>query len=327
MNISEIKNLLAPCCQPCLSQEMAAILFEAIANTQGEFVPLPPVLFSGYAGLGKTHAVGIIKSILEPYGYDYLEIPVACNPSIFAKALLDKLSADSPCIIFVDEIHALPKTTRQILKLVTETGGKIKEVPLQLGKDNWNITINPAKHLFIAATNEALKDSALSGTSGRFTALQFMPYNDAGKAVITLAQTKHLFPGFEFTEDTLKTFIENVRPFARSIAGAIRALRIMSRHELNLSTPAGIIAALKASGYIRGGWTLQHLEILRFLNAGPRQVQEIGAGPLKGADQATTQQFLSELMQEAYLRTETGKKIITPSGQAFVKSFLKTKKA
>ena len=327
MQITEIQDALAPCCQHGLTYDASAIILDAIDNAEGiSNIPLPPVFFSGYAGLGKTHALDVIADLLKPYNFDVIRIPVECKPSVFCKILIDSIESKQPCIIFCDEMHSLPAATRNYLKMIAETQGKVKEISLPLGREEFKVTINPALHWIIGASNEAVKDSALIGSSGRFRTIQFLPYNDAGKQVIFRLLCPQYAPGMEFTEEMEAFALDNVRPFARSIKSMIQALRTQVRLGNDVSDVAGVKQALIQSGYIKGGWSQNHLKILLFIDKGPRQVQEICAGPLQGADQATAQAYLSELMQATLVRTDNGKKVITAEGQAFLKSFVKKKK-
>jgi hypothetical protein len=209
------------------------------------------------------------------------------------------------------------------LKLLTETGGKVKEISLPIGKEEFKVTVNPALHLFIGASNETIKDTALVGSSGRFKSLQFMPYSDAGKRVLFHLMSPTYARGIEFPESVLEIMVRNVRPFARSIKSLLQSIRARAVHGQDVITDNGIKAALVASGYRPGGWTEKHLKVLLFIDKAPRQVMEISAGPLQGASQGDTQSILAELMQGMLVRTENGKKIITSEGQTYLKNLKK----
>lgn len=325
MQIQEIQSMLASICQDCAENELSAIVLDFVENIEGGFIPLCNVFLSGYAGLGKTRAVEVIAKILARYGVQLVQVPIACNASVFSKLVIDNLDVNSPCLFFIDEMHTLPIQARNLLKLITETGGQIKEIPVQMGKEEFRVTVNPAIHWFIGASNEAVKDTALVGASGRFKTLQFFPYNEERKASIFAAMLPHYGQGLELTPEMQALCLRNVRPFARSIKNLIQALRMRQRLGNQITDEKAVQKALKESGYLKGGWQAQHLAILLFMDKAPRQVQEIQQGPLKGADLATAQAYLSELMQESYVRTDNGKKIITREGQAFLASFKKSK--
>ena len=328
LSIPQIQEILAPCCQPALRETVSVVLSDAIQNVvDGECTPLQPLFFSGFAGLGKTHAAELIAETLKPYGFDFVQIPIGCKSSVLAKILVDNLDKNYPVFFFLDELHALKDPiARNLLKTVTETGGKIKEVTIQLGREEHKATVNPALHLFIGASNEAIKDSALVGASGRFLDVQFLPYNAAGVQILfNLLRPKYL-PGIALEPEAEAVALRNVRPFARSITVLQRAIRTRYKLGDEVSTAEGMANALSTAGYIPGGWTRRHLSVLVFIDKAPRQVQEISNGPLMGSAEGATQGLLSELMQALLIRTEGGKKIITSEGQAFLKQFRVAKK-
>lgn len=328
LSIAQIQTLLAPCCQPALRETASVVLLDAIENvTNDGSVALPPLFFSGFAGLGKTHAAELIAEALQPYGFEFIQIPIGCKSSVLAKILVDSLDSRAPVIFFLDEMHALKdQASKNLLKTVTETGGKVKEIRVQIGREEFQATVNPSRHLFIGASNEAIKDTALVGASGRFLDVQFLPYNAAGiKVLFDLLKPKYLV-NTEITPEAEAVALRNVRPFARSIKVLQQTIRRQVKLGMAVGTAEGMTDALAAAGYIPGGWTKRHLSVLLFIDRAPRQVQEISNGPLMGSAEGMTQGLLSELMQASLIRTENGKKIVTAEGQSFLKQFKSKKK-
>ncbi len=328
--LDSLITTLSSTCQPVMVREIASMALDAIGGT----APLPPVHFSGYAGLGKTYAVETkLMEVLAPEGWTFVACPVGCAPSVFNRLLVDYCADNDrggKVVIFVDEIHALPKQTKNLLKIATETGGKRKSYSVPIGREEFDVTIDPTRHWFISASNESVRDSALVGGSGRFMELAFLPYDETGKATIAAALLPiHGGSEVKVSKDSFALALANVRPFARSIASQIRHLRIAARHGARLDTKAGMALALRESGYYPGGWTSVHIDILRYLAVAPngRQVQEIARGPGKGRDRDTVRGLLDELTQgDLIITNQAGRKQYTKAALALLQSIDKARK-
>lgn len=314
----EIKKLLAEfagVCQPAVSRTVASVCQDALTGR----IPLPPLHLSGYAGLGKTHMVeNVLVPLLEPSGFQLVSLPPG-----FTLGQLKKVLTFLPdkAIVFMDEVHAADRKALNLIKAATETSGRIKTLSLTMGKEEVEAVIDPTKHLFVSASNESLRDSALVGASGRFLDLAFVPYDDKGKSSIFRSLFPLYAPGIELSEDAEKVLVRNVRPFARAIKAMIQEVRIECKMGGDLTNEAGAKKALAKSGYYPNGWRKVHVDILRFCaKAGDgRQVQEIAMGPGKGADRKTVQGHLDELMQgELVITLANGRKGATDAGVKYL---------
>lgn len=323
-SIASAVELLAPSCQPAMVYEMAAYVDDALHCS----APLPPTHLSGYAGLGKTHAIEslLYEKILKPAGWNFAPVPVACVPSVWNKMIVERCGEydRNPTLFFIDEIHALPKQTKNLIKIATETGGKEKTYTVPISREEFTVTIRPQMHWFISASNESVKDSALVGGSGRFTELAFLPYDEKGKEIIFSALLPIYGKGqVKLIPETKGIALKNVRPFARSIKNMIIALRVAIMHGGRVDTVTGIATALRDAGYFPGGWTKTHIDILRYLSQAPmgRQVQEIAMSPCRGRDRDTVRGLLDELLQgDLVVTNPSGRKQYTKRALELLKA-------
>lgn len=323
--LKAIITLLAPLCQSKVTEIVSVVLLDLILNiTAGKKSPLLNLLFTGYAGLGKTNCVEVICNYLgqenltidgeEVLGWEAVErvdIPTGCTLAQLKAIIVQHCQPGAPPVIFfADEAQSMPEASRNFLKTITETGGKIKTFTVYLAKEEMEITINPFRQWFILATNESVKDSALSGASGRFTEVQFLPYDDKGKLTIWNAVFPRLALGDLELSDELRTMaLRNCRPFARAIQTMVRVLRIRAIHETShgrkIDSPESLKNALVMAGYFPGGWTKEDIAVIRYCAASSmgRQVQEIGCTALHGKDNKATKQVLDGLMQGGMIIT------------------------
>lgn len=322
MTIKEIVSAFSPTYQAVMAREISSITYDFISNLEsGTQIPLQHIHISGYAGLGKTHAVSLIARTMKAYGVSLVEIPPGVSPAVLSKMLVDCIESRDPVIIYADEIHTWGKLSKNILKVFSETGGKLKEITLPVGKEEFTVTVNPFIHWFITSSNESVKDSALVGASGRFLETQFVPYDKEGKEGILRALLPQYGQGISIPEKLIPVLVKNVRPFARAIKSMIQSLRVAAVHGANLETAEGLVTALKDNGYEPGGWSRVHIEILRYVATSPvgRQVQEIAMSACKGRDRDSVRFLLDELLHGNLIVTlPNGRKGHTPDGLALL---------
>lgn len=324
MKLNEIKSALESACQPIARRELAIMASDALTGN----APLPPVILTGFAGLGKSHLAEslLFRGVLEPNGWEICIIPPAASASQLIKALVDFAGeGDVRKVLFwLDEVHSLPAATRNVLKAVTETGGKAKDFNFPLGKENFSVRVDPRRHWFLAASNEAVRDTALVGASGRFMPLQLVPYSESDKGTIFDALLP-IYAGKELghlSPELRAVCLRNCRPFARSIKRLIQELRMERIGGNPMKEPADIGKALARAGYLPGGWRREHIAVLRYVAqaANGRQVQEIAAAPLKGMDPKGASEVLSEMLQgELIVTFANGRKGASQAGVDYVK--------
>jgi len=309
-----VREKLSLTCQDVMTKDVASVVHDALEGK----MPLSPLFFSGFAGLGKTYGVDLIAEILP---HRLISLPPGFTAKTLKKALVDY--STEPFILFMDEAHDIESGCRNILKAITETNGKCKDFKLAIGTEEYTITIDPRKHLFIMASNEPVKDSALVGASGRFRDCQFVPYNDKGKKAILSTLAAQYLPGVNFPAPIRDIICRNVRPFARSMKMMLERLRTEEKAGADLTTENGVKAAIAAAGYFPGGWRGEHIAILKFLASSEngRQVQEIAQGPMRGASTGQASATLAELMQGDLIVTlGNGRKAATETAVKLLKS-------
>ena len=334
--IKTLNAMIASWHQPRISDSMFQILSDALT---GGF-PIQPLALTGYAGLGKTYVAGEIAKFLEkntPENRVLKFIPVQpnCTNAQLREHLIRNCEppekGPGKCVVFFfDEAHNLPEGTRNLLKTVTETSGKSKTFSLPAGQTNRDIVIDPTRHFFIIATNESLQDSALVGASGRFSDLQFLPYDREGIIGIMAAAISSYLVKDRIENVKIPTgkafldfIIDNVRPFARSINEIVKKMRIFALQGNKLLSVADAKKFLQFARVFPQGYTQDHIDILIYIGRTPagRQVQEIAQSALHGADTNTAKGFLVELMQGRLIITlNNGRKGLTEEGRTYLKS-------
>ena len=321
MKLSEIKSIMSTTFQRVATVEISQLIEDAILGDRY----LRPYILKGFAGLGKTHLVEKMREILEKFGYDYKEIPVGCTASQFWTILRD---AKEYTFFFGDECHELG--CKNQLKAVTETGGKAKTLYPTIGKETIELVIDPSKWIFVLASNESLKDSALAGSTGRFHALTLEPYEDDARKSLIKTMAKAYSVNLPHSQECLDLLSGNVRPFARAIKNLVLDINVHSRDkEKTIKGIQDLKAALLDRDYYKGGFKKVHIDVMKFLgkDANGRQVKEIAQSALNGLDIKDVQSILDELMQANFLKTTTtGKKILTQQGVDYLTS-LATPKA
>jgi len=319
-----IKTALLCICQPTLIAEFATWIKDA---REGK-VALPPLFFSGYAGLGKTHAFGVFAALLPEF--TVVEPKGKLTLGAFKKLLVDYCAEGSSykILFFLDEMHDLEDKAATLLKEVTETNGKVKTFTVLIKEQEYAITIDPRRHAFIGASNEPISDPALVGQSGRFKDCQFKPYDESGmKALIEVLGRQYL-PDVEFSSQSVTLLAKNCRPFARAITSMLRGFRVAINEGFNLEDKEQVKKALAFRGIYKGGWTERHIKVLMFIAATEkgRQVQEIAQGAMEGASSKQASEILAELLQGRFVITlANGRKAASVEGVAFLKSLEKKK--
>jgi Holliday junction resolvasome RuvABC ATP-dependent DNA helicase subunit len=318
MGFRAISQALSVTCQKVVIKDVASVVHDA----QSGRMALPPLFFSGFAGLGKTYTLDLISALLP--NFKRIELPPGFSATAFKKALVE--NCHKSFIFFIDEFHDMDGGIRNILKALTETNGKIKDFNVSIGGSDYTITIDPRKHWFIGASNEPIKDSALVGQSGRFRDCQFLPYDDKGKTAILTALCGKYLPGVPLSTPIKNIIARNTRPFARSLKMMLERLWTELKHGADLGTEAGVKDAIKNAGYFPGGWRKEHTDVLTFLAATEqgRQVQEIAAGPMRGASTKQASALLAELMQGDLIVTMgNGRKAATAAAVKLLKTLEK----
>lgn len=290
--------------------------------------PVQHLLLTGFAGLGKTRLAGIMGEILSSKDWKYHVVPVGVSLSQLKTILIQDCTsfANKNCLFF-DEAHSLKKDVKEFLKSTMELGGcKARTMTICDSKGvEYTLELSSYNFLCIFATNQAMTDSALKGSSGRLTELKLLPYSLEDRVSIFASLWEVYAPEMALpTKEAVLTYCRNVRPFARAMKKQIQDCRSQAiANGLEIGNVEGARKALKASSYFPGGWTLQHVEVLQYLatTATGRQVQEVAAAPLQGATSKEAQEVLDELRQADFvLNTAQGRKGATSAGVAYLQS-------
>lgn len=181
--------------------------------TSDRSFPIQPMFFNGHAGLGKTRMAKKIANVLEEYGWEFVVIPTSCNLPSFVQLYCDRIQGRK-VIVFVDECHQIIKNAkvRVLLQEILETENEVADITLESGAA---ITADPYSAMWIFASNEEPKCSALFGPAGRTKELTFTNYSrEESKKIILQKAKKH---SFEIEEDALEMGVDRVIPNGRAI--------------------------------------------------------------------------------------------------------------
>lgn len=231
--------------QEHLKARLEVHLQSALARTQ----PMPHILLSGPAGTGKSTLAKLIAD-RQGLGEDFYKIVMPVDRRTLIRSL--QMPAFNGGILFLDEIHALPKKDQEILLPVLSEGvvydmrGRRFQMP-------W-LTV-------VAATTE--RDMLIRPLHDRFPVKpEFAPYTDdeLGQIVIGMAARMGI-PLDEETARTLGTASGGTPRNAEEFILAARDLMVMNRGE---PVTAERILGVCAVG--RDGLTDQHRRYLTILS-------------------------------------------------------------
>lgn len=181
--------------------------------------PLQPLYFESHAGLGKTKLAKTIGRVLEPMGFEFVELPSTINLPGFVQ-FFTQLIEGKKVVIFCDECRELIKNKKvaTLLKRILETENSVESITLDSGAA---ITANPFQHFWIFASNEEPKDTALFGGASRTEPLKLVNYSEEEvKEIMLQKAAKHKFTIHKDALEigckrvmsngrAIKTFVEN----------------------------------------------------------------------------------------------------------------------
>lgn len=298
---------------------------ENICNAVAEErnIPLPCLGFTGYAGLGKTNAAenlakwlkqaseGQTNALGERDEFAYVEINAATTLPNLINMLVE--IEHKRVLIFVDEAHALSKKVLNFLKPILEIGNAMTK---EIRHGDFRFTVDRKRHLWIFASNENLLDSAIFGSTGRATSLQFVPYSRA--EVIALIKFKAAFWAKEFkiTPEAVEYLAERVLPNGRAIDHLVKDECMYSGPTITVEKAKEMCKTYKR---FPGGLCVNDIKTLKFLGieASGKQVNEISSH-CGGEPSKETSYRLQWLAGLGYVDTKAGKKRLTPSGAKYL---------
>lgn len=286
------------------------------ATAEGRHIPFQPVNLTGHAGLGKTLFMDLFaENLSKASGSEFrsVEINSATSLPVFLGIWIDHIEGKK-AVIKIDEVHALSKKLGNFLKPILETNRAVK----QIRHGDYVLTANPFEHLWIAASNEEPKDTALFGGTGRFETVQFVPYSqDEMKAMITQKADKWAKDGkMKINGDAVNYLVTRCLPNARAISQLVESDCLLHGGTITLAVAKEICVR---KGRYPMGLRREDIITLQFVGKDEkgRQVNEIAAA-CGGEDARTTSYRLQWLAGYGFIQTNAGKKYLTLQGKEYL---------
>lgn len=286
-------------------------------------IPLQPLNFTGHAGLGKTYLAELLAREMGRASkgeVQYLEINSATSLPVFLTRWIDHIEGRK-CVIFIDEAHALSKKMGNFLKPILETNRSVK----QIRYGDFVLTSNPYDHLWIAASNEEPKDSALFGGTGRFETLPFVPYSEEQVKAIIKQKADKWKGKMKIDSDAINYLVGRVLPNARAISQLVESDCLLHGGTISLAVAKEMCVR---KGRFPMGLRSEDIKTLTFVGKDEkgRQVNEIAAA-CGGEDAKTTSYRLQWLAGYGFILTNAGKKYLTLQGKEYLAKLAAAQKA
>lgn len=297
------------------------LVLDAVASERS--VPMQPLEFTGYAGLGKTSFAQLFAARLADVSggeFQFSEMSSGITLPGFMKHWADHVQGRR-AVVFMDEAHGLKnEKVKNILKRVLET----EKQPKQIVHEEYSIYANPFEQLFMFATNEEPRDSALFGPTSRTKQLQFLPFTRS--EALEVMQLKADKWKISLSEPAAEYLVDRVLPNGRAISELIENDALLLGKSITLETAKELVVA---TGRFPKGLRRADIVTLMFIGTDEKgkQVQEIAAAA-GGEDKRTTSYRLQWLAGMGLMRTAgNGRKVLTQAGMEYLTELEKKSKA
>lgn len=248
-------------------QNARRILNVLVTASKRRNEPVPHLLMSGQAGLGKTTLARIVANEM---GGRLIEIVGSTlkNATEMTAQLMELRGND---VLFIDEIHALPRKIEEILYPAMEDGvisatevgfdDLMKQLGIRGGEKSRKTHQLPAFTLIGATTLLGLTTAPLRNRFRQVIALE--PYNDEDlRTIINNAATKL---AFDLTEEVAHQISIRSRSTARTAVTNLMWYRDYVQADGGVATMEALNAAFELKGIDRNGMTRTDREYLRRL--------------------------------------------------------------
>lgn len=304
------------------------------AIVSGANIALHPVEFTGYAGLGKTDFANRLATVLRDVtrnpkakegeddtdAFHFAEMSSAITLPGFMQFWANHVQGRRS-VILIDEAQDFknPKV-KSIMKRIMETGKSVKEIT----HEEFSITSDPFKQLFIFATNEEPRDSALFGPCGRTKQLQFLPFTTA--EALQIIKQKATKAHLDLSDAAAEYLVTRVLPNGRAIAELVEndcaLFGAANGKRVSLEMAKEIV---KETGRFPLGLRKSDIVTLMFIakDEKGKQIQEIAAAA-GGEARATTMYRVQWLAGMNLIRTAgNGRKVLTQPGLDYLETLKK----
>lgn len=291
----------------------ANLVLDAVAS--GRNYPFQPWELRGMAGLGKNHLADTVGRAITKLNneFEYIEMSSAITLPAFFKFYNDHIEGKR-VIVFVDEAHYIKNgKVLNILKRLLET----EKQPKQITHEEHTLEANPFNHLWLFATNEFAKDTALFGPTSRTKELQFEPFtpSEAFEVIMLKAEKWKI----SITESAAEFLVYRVLPNGRAISELIEdEVFLLSKGKTFTIEMAKEL--VRHFGRFEKGLMRSDIQTLKFIGTDERgkQVQEIAAANA-GEDPRHARYRLQCLAGLGLMRTGgNGRKVLTDDGRGYL---------
>jgi hypothetical protein len=303
-----------------IGQREAVDMGENICNmiASEQDLPLPPLSLTGYAGLGKTHYAELLARKMSEassgQGSEKEFRLVTINSASSLPVLIGQLieCAGKRIVFFLDEAQAINKKVLNFLKPILETEKQTKSVRY----GDFVFEANPFNQMWIFASNENLRDSAIFGPSGRAHTLQFQPYTRGEVKELMKYKAARWAKNFTLKDDAIDYLADRVLPNGRAISTLIEVECLYMGGTIGLDKAKEIVKKYKRFPL---GLGANDIKTLMFLGSDEngKQVNEI-ASHCAGEPAKDTSYRLQWLAGLGFTGTKAGKKVLTSKGKEYL---------
>lgn len=280
----------------------------------------PPLLFFGPPGCGKTSSAGILA---KEFGSKFHTIFGSrdVTPAVLIGRIRDAKHGD---VIFIDEVHSLPKTTQETLFLYIDKQ-KVPAINDDGRVDATRLESAAATNLILATT---WAGQLLAPLLNRVDIVRFQPYSIPELKTLVEAHAER--QNVTLTPQAARTLAERCQGSPRA-AKRLTELLIIARPTQPGFTQADVEAWLREKGISRHGLTPIQTEYLFALAASPgrRSTLERLVARISGVDSGYVRRDVEPyLLTLGAVAIETSRlRILTDAGVSIVEELREEQEA
>ena len=284
-------------------QIKSRLQFYAEAHNTGSIIP--PIMFSGARGLGKTE---FAKQFAKAIGKPTLEINCGTikNSKQFFEQVFMNVIAGAEISVLFDECHALPRDLVEVfLTLFNTEGAKQKEISIEDG----HVTVDFTKQNFLFATTELHR--IFEPLKDRMTIIDFKQYNSIELSKIIQNKVEWI----KYEDGVIEDIVSTVKGNARSAIKAALEIKayanVKNKSQISMQDWSDL---KKILGIRPFGLTNVEVEIMNTLmKNGPCSLQTLSA--VTGMSRLAIQREAENNLLRHHFIEIDGKRKITNKGR------------
>lgn len=299
------------------TETVRAIMDEITAARSLGVKHLDNIMLRGNRGLGKSTLMRLIAKELG-FAYHYADGSSFANNNKaeieFHNMFLRIIEDDKPCVIGIDEIHALP------LKLQTRLLTLLESRCYSYIADGITRTVPIKDFTFIGATTDY--DAVLQTVKDRCTYLTFDLVDYTRDEMCRITRGKLDAVGLSASDTAINLCVNRCRSSIRDITGIVKGLRTMAViRSTSVVTREMVEEFFKKRGKDSIGLTDKDLEILRAIDEEPRGSisEETLAARVYLDPKILTKEYEPYLMRIGFISVNSRGRSLTQKARDYIK--------